>query len=510
MSSHHNIAALLDAGAADAPSILAPGRLPLSFGALRALAERTGGTLDELGIGRGDRVAIVLPNGPVMASAFVAIGCHAATAPLNPTYRFDEFSFYLSDLEATALVVEQGAQSPAVAAARQLGVRVVELNADPAQPAGVFQLVAEDGAGPARAVSRGPAEPGDIALLLHTSGTTSRPKLVPLSHGNVCTSAGNIAGVLRLDAGDLCLNVMPLFHIHGLMAALLASLGAGGAVFAAPGFDALRFFSWMEEARPSWYTAVPAMHQAILRRAPRNRRVIDGARLRFIRSASAPLPRQVISELEATFSAPVVEAYAMTEAAHQMTSNPLPPEQRKPGTVGRAAGPEVAIMDEATDRLLESGETGEVVIRGANVMTGYENNPAANETAFSAGWFRTGDQAVMDSDGYVTITGRLKEIINRGGEKFSPLEVDDVLMDHPAVSQALTFAVPHASLGEDVAAAIVLRDGADAGGDEVRKFAAERLAAFKVPRRIVVLEEIPKGATGKLQRIGLAAKLGLA
>ena len=510
MSRRRTIAALLDAGSADAPSILAPGRSPLSYGALRALAGRTGSALDELGMGRGDRVAIVLPNGPEMAAAFVAIGCHATTAPLNPAYRTEEFAFYLSDLQARALVVEQGSGSESVTAARKLGIRVVELVADPAQPAGAFQLVPEDGTDSAGSVSRGPAEPDDIALLLHTSGTTSRPKLVPLSHRNVCASADNIVEALRLDAGDLCLNVMPLFHIHGLMAPLLASLGAGGAVFAAPGFDALRFFSWLEEARPTWYSAVPAMHQAILRRAPRNRRAIDGARLRFIRSASAALPRQVISELEAAFSVPVVEAYAMTEAAHQMTSNPLPPGRRIPGSVGRAAGPEVAIMDEVSDELLEAGETGEVVIRGENVMTGYENNPDANASAFAAGWFRTGDQAVMDSDGYVTITGRLKEIINRGGEKIAPLEVDDVLMGHPAVSQAVTFAMPHASLGEDVAAAIVLRDGARAGRDEIREFAAARLAAFKVPRRIVVLDEIPKGATGKLQRIGLAEKLGLA
>ena len=510
LNDRRTIRALLDAGSGDAPAILAPGRPPLSFGALRALADATGSALNELGTGRGDRIAIVLPNGPEMAACFIAVGCHATTAPLNPAYRREEFAFYLSDLEATALVVEQGTRSPAVAAARELGVRIFELVADPSQSAGRFRLSAHDGADSRDAVFGRAAEPDDIALVLHTSGTTSRPKLVPLSHRNVCASADNIIETLRLDAGDLCLNVMPLFHIHGLMAALLASLGAGGTVFAAPGFDALRFFSWFEEARPTWYSAVPAMHQAILGRAPRNRRAIDGARLRFIRSASAPLPRQVIAELESAFSVPVVEAYAMTEAAHQMTSNPLPPGRRIPGTVGRAAGPEVAIMDESSDELLEAGETGEVVIRGENVMTGYQNNPEANASAFADGWFRTGDQAVMDSGGYVTITGRLKEIINRGGEKISPVEVDDVLMDHPAVSQAVTFAVPHPSLGEEVAAAVVLREGAESRQDEIRRFAAARLAAFKVPRRIVVLNEIPKGATGKLQRIGLAGKLGLA
>ena len=555
MSDPRTIRTLLDAGTGNAPAICGPGRKPLPFSALRALVDNTGAALNELGIGRGSRVAIVLPNGPELAASFLAISCHATAAPLNPAYKREEFEFYLTDLKARALVVERGSDSPAIAAARRFGIRTVELFGDHEQPAGTFRLAAaaERVAESERGVDREPgveveaepatragaqpdtttsagytaaggglAAPDDIALCLHTSGTTSRPKLVPLSHRHLCASARNVADTLHLDSTDLCLNVMPLFHIHGLIAALLAALGAGGAVCAAPGFDALRFFGWLEEARPTWYTAVPAMHQAILRRATRNRSTLDKARLRFIRSASSPLPRQVFAELETTLGVPVIEAYAMTEAAHQMTSSPLPPGQRFAGTVGRAAGPEVAIMDETSDRLLGANETGEVVVRGANVFAGYENNPEANANAFAGGWFRTGDQAVMDSQGYLTITGRLKEIINRGGEKISPREVDDVLLDHPAVSQAVTFALPHPVLGEEVAAAVVLRDGAGSAAGwaagpaaesaeaAIRGFAAARLAAFKVPRKVVVVEEIPKGATGKLQRIGLAAKLGLA
>jgi acyl-CoA synthetase (AMP-forming)/AMP-acid ligase II len=333
---------------------------------------------------------------------------------------------------------------------------------------------------------------------------------VPLQQSNVCASAHNIQETLRLEAADRCMNVMPLFHIHGLMAAVLATLGKGASVFAAPGFDALKFFGWLDQAKPTWYTAVPTMHQAILTRAKRNQASIDHAKLRFIRSSSSSLPPQVLLELEQTFAVPVVEAYAMTEASHQMTCNQLPPGKRKPGTVGCAAGPEVAIMSETGPDLLVQGETGEIVIRGDNVTAGYENNPSANAEGFVAGWFRTGDQGVMDEDGYLTITGRLKEIINRGGEKISPREVDDVLMDHEAVQQVVTFAVPHKSLGEDVVAAVVLREGKDADEQDIRAFAAERLASFKVPRKILMLDEIPKGATGKLQRIGLAEKLGLA
>ena len=516
MNNPRTIRALLAAGSDDDPAICEPGRSPLSFGLLRDLIDRTGEALGELGIGHGDRVAIVLPNAPELAASFVAISCHATSAPLNPAYKQEEFEYYLCDLKATALVVQRGADSPAIAAARRLGIQILELSAEDGQPAGAFGLAAAAADGAEAGITAGGragrarAESRDIALMLHTSGTTSRPKLVPLSHANVCASARNIAKTLRLDRTDVCLNIMPLFHIHGLMAALLAPLGAGGAVFAAPGFDALRFFGWLEAAHPTWYTAVPTMHQAILRRATRNRAAIESARLRLIRSSSSPLPRQAFRELEETFGVPVIEAYAMTEAAHQMTSNPLPPGQRIAGTVGRAAGPEVAIMDETSNRLLGVNKPGEVVVRGESVISGYENNPEANAGAFAGGWFRTGDQAVMDDGGYLTITGRLKEIINRGGEKISPGEIDDVLMDHPAVGQAVTFAMPHPTLGEEVAAAVVLREGAECAEDDLRGFASARLAAFKVPRRVVLVDEIPKGASGKLQRIGLAAKLGLA
>ena len=325
-------------------------------------------------------------------------------------------------------------------------------NADPDRGAGSFTLErGHERATPVR--SKRAAD--DIALVLHTSGTTSRPKIVPLSQRNLCASAWNIAQTLRLSPDDRCLSIMPLFHIHGLIATVLASLASGGTVFCTPGFHALRFFAWMTEAKPTWYSAVPTMHQAILARASHNEAGIRANPLRFIRSSSASLPRQVLGELEAVFSAPVIESYGMTEASHQMASNLLPPGIRKPGKVGVAAGPEIAIMDEAGN-VLPANVTGEVVIRGDNVTTGYENNPKANAEAFAHGWFHTGDQGMLDDDGYLTLTGRLKEIINRGGEKISPAEVDDILMDHPAVQQALTFAMPHDKLGEDVAAAVVL------------------------------------------------------
>ncbi len=505
MPDFKTVAQLLQVGEAGLPAIRAPERASLSYGGLRELTSSTVARLNGIGIGRGDRVAIVLPNGPEMAAAFVAIAGGATTAPLNPAYKAEEFEFYLTDLNAKALVVQAGWETPARAVAQKLGVPVLELVPDLVGGAGRFAL---EGGTPGAAAKPGMAQEDDVALVLHTSGTTARPKIVPLTHGNVCASARNIAGTLALTRADGCLNVMPLFHIHGLIAATLASLAAGGAVICTPGFNALRFFGLLDAERPSWYTAVPTMHQAILQRAERNAEVIRRAPLRFIRSSSASLPAQAMKDLAAAFSAPVIEAYGMTEASHQMCSNPLPPRAQKPGLVGLPAGPEVAIMDDDGE-IMPKGEIGEVVIRGANVTHGYEANPEANAKAFTKGWFRTGDQGMFDADGYLLLTGRLKELIKRGGEQVSPLEVDGVLSEHPAVAQALTFSIPHPMLGEEVGAAVVLKDGMEVTERELRDHAAQHLADFKVPRKIVFLPEIPKGATGKLMRIGLAEKLGV-
>ena len=482
------------------PAISAPSRPGITHGELRSQIKALGRQLRAADIGPDHRVALVLPNGPAMAAAFAGFSPWCATAPLNPAYKADEFDFYLADLDARALVVERGSTSPAVDVAASRGVRVLHL--EEGEAAGSVHL---SGVAEAPVASRGD---GDIALILHTSGTTSRPKMVPLSQANLAASARNIAGTLRLVTHDRCLNIMPLFHIHGLMAPVLASLAAGAEVVCTPGFDALRFFSWIKETEPTWYSAVPTMHQAILARARRNRDAVEGCRLRFIRSSSASLPTTVMADLESTFDAPVIEAYAMTEAAHQMCSNPLPPAARKPGSVGPSAGPEVAILDDQGQTLATGGE-GEIAIRGANVTAGYVNNPEANANAFHGDWFRTGDQGVMDADGYVRITGRLKEIINRGGEKVAPLEVDEALLAHDAVQQACTFAMPHAKLGEEVAAAIVVADGAAVTEAELKAFVARRLADFKAPRRFAFVDEIPKGPTGKIQRIGLAKTLGL-
>ncbi|WP_372572173.1 acyl--CoA ligase [Ruegeria jejuensis] len=508
---HHLVAELIAHHADTANAIGAPGRSWLSYLGLREHCAKVKEDLHQIGIGRGDRVAIVLPNGPEMATAFISVAQVATTAPLNPAYTFEEYVFYLKDLKAKALLVSENENGPAVQAATELGVAILRATSDSSRPAGQFSVLSCDPIGVAD--TSAPGE-DDVALILHTSGTTSRPKIVPLTQANIYSSARNVASSLKLTTDDRCLSIMPLFHIHGLIAAVAASLSAGSQISCTPGFNAFSFFSQVAEVDPTWYTAVPTMHQAILARAARNQSVIEQSPLRFLRSSSASLPAPVMEELVATFNAPVIEAYGMTEAAHQMCCNPLPPQKQKPGYVGVAAGPEVRIADETENVLIASRDVGEIVISGPNVTPGYESNPQANADNFfeSDGklWFRTGDQGSFDEENYLRLTGRLKELINRGGEKISPLEVDAVLLSHPDVAQAVCFAVPHEKLGEDIAAAVVLSEGAAIAGQEVRDFVGARLAKFKVPTSVVILDEIPKGATGKIQRIGLAAKLGLA
>ncbi len=491
-------------GSSGRPVIIAPKPEPLSFRRLFLQAQEVVKTLNALGVGRNDRVAAVLPNGPEMAAAFLTISSAAAFAPLNPSYRANEFDFFLSDLKPAALVVQLGTASPGISVARDHSIPIIELVPIGKREAGYFALRGQE---LSRSSYAGFAEANDVALILHTSGTTSRPKMVPLTHSNLLASASNIAAVLGLTEEDRCLNIMPLFHIHGLIGAVLSSVIAGSSVICTPEFNASEFLDLVEKFLPTWYTAVPTMHQAVVERANENSRKI-GRSLRLIRSCSAPLPRQVLMDLEDRFEIPVIEAYGMTEASHQIASNPLPPNPRKQGSVGKATGTEIAIMSESGD-FLPSRETGEIVVRGSGLTRGYENDPAANLSAFVDGWFRTGDLGYLDEDRYLFITGRLKEIINRGGEKISPAEVDKVLMDHPAVAQATTFGMPHGKLGEDVAAAVVLRTDASVSETDLQEFAALRLAEYKVPRRIVIVDQIPKSATGKLQRLGLAEKLGL-
>ena len=490
---------LLEAQATRTPqaaAILARERSILSYSALVDQVEQTAKSLNGIGIGRKDPVAVVLPNGPEMALAFVSIASVATCAPLNPAYHTQEFDFYLSDVEAKALIVQAGMNSPAIAVARKHSIPIVELLPDEQGSAGMFSLVGPK-ASPAN--DSGFAQAQDAALILHTSGTTSRPKKVALTHSQLLCSADAIATGLQLTPADRCLNVMPLFHVHGLIGAVLASLAAGSSVVCTQAFDASTFFAYLREFHPTWYTAVPAIHQAVLAIANKRPRAVS---LRFIRSCSASLPSGLMRELEEVYGIPVIEAYGMTEAGHQIASNPLPPRGRKAGSVGLPTGTEIAVMN-GQGGILLPGEKGEIVIRGRSVISGYASALADN-TKFMEGWFRTGDQGYLDEDGYVFITGRLKEIVNRGGEKISLREVDEALLEHPQVAQAAAFALPHPSLGEDMAAAVVVRDERQVTASMLRDFLISRLADFKIPTRIWFVDQIPRTATGKIRRDQLA------
>jgi acyl-CoA synthetase (AMP-forming)/AMP-acid ligase II len=455
------------------------------------------------GISRGDRVVIVLDNGPEAAVAFLAAASAGVACPLNPGLTASEFEFTMTDLAASALIVNP---DPSIAwdVATKLGIPILEIVAG--EKAGEITVKSANDAIREPATWQ-EATADHEALALHTSGTTARPKLVPLTHGNLCASARNISGSLGLNPADRCLNVMPLFHVHGLVAAMLSTLYAGATIWCAPGFNGLKFFGWMDQGKATWTTAVPTIYQAVLGRAARNAETITRNPFRFIRSSSAAMPTSVLGRLEQTFGTPVVESYGMTESAQQICANPLPPAVRKPGTVGLPSGPDVAILDEAGSPQ-DQGVTGEVAIKGENVTSGYFENPTANAAAFSGPWLRTGDLGVMDADGYLTLVGRAKEIINRGGEKISPAEVEDALLRHSDVTEAAVFALPHPTLGEEPAAAVVMGDKS-ATTDDIRAHASALLAGFKVPRTIIVVDALPKGPTGKVARLSLAKQLGL-
>lgn len=491
---------LLSTGADDHPALVAPERPPLTYRQVRDTITALVEQLNSFGLGRDDRIAIAMGNGPEMVLTFFAAALCGTAAPLNPRYKRDEFAFYYDDTQAKALITLPGTVAEAHAAAPpDMTIISAHIQGD-----GTLAFEAVRGTRPPRPVAA--AMPDDVAMILHTSGTTSRPKRVPIRQRNLAASAANISGTYNLSPDDTTLCVMPLFHVHGIVASMVSTLASGGTMVCPPGFSALEFWGWMEQFKPTWYSAVPTMHQLLLARAERNSAVIAANPLRFIRSSSASLPPVVLERLEAAFNAPVLESYGMTEATHQMTSNPLPPRPHKAGSVGYGFGVDVAIMDEQGN-LLDQGQIGEVVVRGPNVIDGYENNPEANATSFVNGWFRTGDQGVIDADGYLALTGRLKELINRGGEKISPLEIDDVLLRHPAVAEALAFAVPHPKLGEEVHAAVVLNGTVTEA--ELRSYCAGHLADFKVPRTFHFVKEIPRGATGKLQRINMAKLLNI-
>ncbi len=487
---------LFSAHPGDKTAIVQPEmNIQMSYSSLKCQAEALAQVLAAIGVRRGDRVALALSNGLPSIVGVLAASLVATAAPLNPAYREDEFRFFLEDTNARVLIVASGHDEHARRAA---GDRVLVL------PITVDQTgsVKLDGVSGVRPFS--PPSPDDVALILHTSGSTGRPKRVPLTHANLTISARNVARTYQLTPEDVSFCVMPLFHVHGLVASALATLYSGGTVVVPTTFHPLSFWKTAQDHGVTWYSAVPTIHQVLVARShPGSPRPAGAERLRFIRSCSAPLSPLLMHSLEEAFGAPVLEAYGMTEAAHQMASNPLPPTSRKPGSVGLGSGVKVSIMDEE-GKHLSPGEHGEIVVQGPNVIRGYENHPEANATSFVDGWFRTGDQGYLDEQGYLTIVARKKELINRGGEKISPREVDEVLLAHPAVAEAVCFGFPHHMWGEEVAAAVVLRE--KISEKDLLTHCRQHLADFKRPKCIYITDAIPRTATGKIQRLLVAQK----
>ncbi|OWM85326.1 hypothetical protein CDL15_Pgr028113 [Punica granatum] len=475
------------------------GKFDFTHARLNELVEHAASHLVAAGVGPGDVVALTFPNSVEFVIMFLAvIRCRATAAPLNSAYTAEEFEFYLSDSESKLLLTPQGGNDSAQAAASKLNIPHV--TATLPSPNSKISLSPSSEAN-LESVSKITNDPDDVALFLHTSGTTSRPKGVPLTQLNLASSVKNIMSVYKLTHTDSTVVVLPLFHVHGLVAGLLSSLGAGAAVAlpAAGRFSASTFWADMKEYGATWYTAVPTIHQIILdRHLSKPERSYP--ELRFIRSCSASLAPSILERLEKCFGAPVLEAYAMTEASHLMASNPLLEDgPHKPGSVGKPVGQEMAILD-GNGVIQKEGVSGEVCIRGPNVTKGYKNNPEANKQAFQFGWFHTGDLGYLDSDGYLHLVGRIKELINRGGEKISPIEVDAVLISHPDVAQAVAFGVPDDKYGEEINCAVIPREEVKISEGEVIEFCKKNLATFKVPKKVFTTDSLPKTASGKIQR----------
>ena len=468
----------------------------VTYDSLRQQVLAMASALASAGVRRGDVVAIALPNGLPAIVSFLAASIAGTAAPLNPAYPYEELLFFLGDTHARILLCPSAGSEVARSAAAACKIPV--LSVEMSDQGNVHLPDAASGA------SANEPTADDIALVLHTSGSTGRPKRVPLRHFNLAVSTANIANTYELSKQDVSLCIMPLFHVHGLIASTLATLLSGGTLVVPNKFNALSFWRTVGDHRVTWYSGVPTMHQLLVARA--QRRPAEAASLRFIRSCSAPLSPELLHKTEELLEVPLVEAYGMTEAAHQMSSNPLPPRHRKPGSVGVGTGLRISITDKKGNHLA-THQRGEVVIQGANVFRGYENNPEANATAFVNGWFRTGDEGFLDEDGYLHLTGRIKDIIIRGGENIAPHEVDEVLLRHPAVATAATFGRPHPKLGEEVAAAVVLREPNAATESELIKHCREFLAEYKCPAKIYLVKSIPTTGSGKIQRRAVAAAL---
>ena len=487
------------------------GETVISYSELNALVRSVMAQLSWLGLSRGATIALVSDNCVEFVIGFLAVvSAGARVAPLNPALTLSELNTRISKLSAHAVLAPKHlasklefAEGMAGSAARW--IMSVE-GSRGAYEVRIADRSGQSSASGAAAQTIAPIDGEDVALLMFTAGTTSAPKVVPLTHRNVVASVHGISCGYDLSPQDATLIVMPLFHGHGLMAGLLAPLASGGSAYlpSTGGFSAHLFWPDVVRLGVTWYTAVPTIHRILVNRASKEYPSSSPVRLRFIRSCSAPLDDELATAIRATFRVPVISAYGMTEASHQVSSNPLPVHgSNKPSSVGLPTGVEIRIVTE-NGKDAPTDSSGEIWVRGATVTAGYLANPHANSASFVDGWFRSGDLGSVDTDGYLYVRGRLKEVINRGGEKISPGEIDAVLLSNPKVLDAASFGESDAIYGEKVQAAVILRPGMEATEGELRDYCRTELSAFEVPERIYILTDFPRTAKGSTDRRALA------
>jgi acyl-CoA synthetase (AMP-forming)/AMP-acid ligase II/thioesterase domain-containing protein len=481
----------------DHSAIVCSDFVPLSYRSLQFLIDEVRASLRQAGFNRNARIAVAMPSGPQAALAIVAIACSSVAIPLSPRQSLSEIETCFAALRPGAVLLMKGTDSAAKQAAKRKGMTIIEATSSPGGVLG-FSIIE-----PTIGMVAAPDEPDEPdasapAFILQTSGTAAEPKLIPFSHRNMLAAAARLQAWFSLTSQDRCLSVSPPFYSHGLKVTVFTPLLTGGSVAFPADASKFDYAEWFDDLRPTWYSAGPTLHRLILDQTLSRTDAKIGHSLRFILSGGAPLPRDVLVGLQDALAAPVVEHYGSSEAA-QIAANLPTPGRSKLGTCGIPWPDTVRIVGDDGNPLPQ-GEHGEILVGGPTLISGYLNAPEVNSASFSDGWFKTGDVGSLDEDGFLTLHGRKNEVINRGGEKISPIEIDEALLRHPAVAEAAAFSVPHPRLGEDVAAAVVLRPGMTATPVELRRYLQDHVASFKIPRRIAIRDQLPKGMTGKVMR----------
>jgi long-chain acyl-CoA synthetase len=462
--------------------------LELSYGLLDEGSARVAALLRDRGVGPGDRVGIMLPNVPYFAVVYYGVlRLGAVVVPMNVLLKGREVKFYLEDPEAKVLFAWHDFAEAAEAGAEQAGAECVLV-----RPGEFEQLL---GGVPEPLREMADRDGSETAVILYTSGTTGTPKGAELTHDNLRRNAEVASSLFEYSSDDIVLGALPLFHSFGQTCSLNCSVRNGGMLTLLPRFDSTKALEIVARDKVTVFLGVPTMYAAMLHDPAAD--TVDTSSLKFCGSGGAAMPVEVMRAFEEKFDAKVLEGYGLSETSPVASFN-HPDMERKPGSIGTPIeGVEMKVVDEDGKEMAQ-GEVGEIVIRGHNVMKGYWNNPDATREAIVDGWFHTGDMAQVDEDGYFFIVDRKKDMIIRGGYNVYPREIEEVLYEHPDVREAAVIGVPHEEYGEEVAAAVALKDGASVSPDELRDYVREQVAAYKYPRQVWIVDDLPKGPTGKI------------